>query len=138
VIANNVNVSYSVIGDGCHIRDGACIQYSVLYPGAFVACSFLNCSFMGRDTFIGDGTTLTDFRFDGKNVTVLKDGVSVDSGNMFLGGCLGHGVYVGSGVILAPGREIPNNVKLLPAGNMIVSRFPPPKETFQTIHSGEA
>jgi len=90
VIANNVNLSYSVIGKGCNVRDGACIQYSVLYPGAFVACSFLNCGFMGRDTFIGDGATLTDCRYDEENVRVMHNGRVVDTGSMFLGSCVGH------------------------------------------------
>jgi acetyltransferase-like isoleucine patch superfamily enzyme len=69
---------------------------------------------MGRDSFFAISSVLTDFRFNGRTVTVLKDGKVVDSGHIILGGCLGHNAYVGAGVIVAPGREIPNGARLFP------------------------
>jgi carbonic anhydrase/acetyltransferase-like protein (isoleucine patch superfamily) len=128
VIANNVNISYSVIGERCNIRDRACIHYSVLYPAAFVASSSLNHSFVGRDALIGYNAVLTDFRLDGRNVMVTKGGKPIDSGQTFLGGCLGHGVDVGSGAILAPGREVPNNTAVVPTGTRVVARLPSLKD----------
>jgi carbonic anhydrase/acetyltransferase-like protein (isoleucine patch superfamily) len=114
VIANNCTVAYSSLGEECQLRDGAIVTYSLLFPGALTTCSFLNTSVMGRDSFIAVGSVLTDFRFDGKNVTVMKKGKAVDSGQIILGGCLGHNTYVGAAVIIAPGREIPNGARLLP------------------------
>jgi len=123
-IANNSNISYSVIGDGCNIMNGDCVQYSVLYPRAFVACKSLNCCFLGKDTFIGGGATLADFRFDEKNIQVLQKGRKIDTGNTFLGSCLGHRSYIGAGVVVSPGREIPNDVKILPSGDNILTKIP--------------
>ncbi len=114
VIANNCTVAYSVLGEECQLRDGANVTYSLFFPGAFTTCSFLNNSVLGRDSFFPVGSVLTDYRFDEKNVTVMKDGKAVDSGQIFLGGCLGHNTYVGAGVTVAPGREIPNGARLLP------------------------
>jgi acetyltransferase-like isoleucine patch superfamily enzyme len=114
VIASNCTIAYSALGDECQLRDGATVTYSLLFPGALTTCPFLNTSVMGRDSFIAVGSVLTDFRFDGKNVTVMKDGKAVDSGQIILSGCLGHNAYVGAGVIVAPGREIPNGARLLP------------------------
>ncbi len=110
-IGNGVVVEESVIGEGSTILNGH-ILYSVLYPHSFSVAEMVSASLVGRDTFMGLNSTLTDFRLDGKNVTVLKDGIPVDSGNTFLGSCLGHGVYLGSGCIVAPGRSVPNGLRL--------------------------
>jgi len=110
-IGNGVIVEESVIGEGSSILNGH-ILYSVLYPQSFSVAEMVSASLVGRDTFMGLNSTLTDFRLDGKSVTVLKDGVAVDSGNTFLGSCLGHGVYLGSGCIVAPGRLVPNGLRL--------------------------
>ena len=72
----------------------------------------ISASLIGRNTFIGGYVALTDFRLDGKNVTILKDGVPIDSGSKFLGCCLGNNVYLGSGCVVAPGRTIPNGLRI--------------------------
>jgi carbonic anhydrase/acetyltransferase-like protein (isoleucine patch superfamily) len=114
VINNNCTVAYSVLGEECQLRDGSNVTYSLLFPGALTTCSFLNTSVMGRDSFFPVGSVLTDYRFDGTCVTVMKDGKAVDSGYIILGCCLGHNAYVGAGVVVPPGREIPNGARLLP------------------------
>ena len=114
VIANNSTVAYSVLDEDCQLRNGVAVTYSLLFLKALTTCSFLNAFVMGRNSFIAVGSVLTDYRFDGKAVTVLKDGKVVDSGHIILGGCLGHNAYVGAGVTIAPGREIHNGAKLLP------------------------
>ena len=124
-IANNASVELSAIGEGCELQGGAVVQYSVLYPGAFTFAKGINASFLGRDTFVGEGAALADFRFDGRPVTVLSDGKKVDTGNTFLGACLGHGVYLGSGCIVAPGRTIPNGMRINPEESRIIVRCVP-------------
>ncbi|MBN1855748.1 MAG: hypothetical protein JW846_02190 [Dehalococcoidia bacterium] len=121
-IANNAAVELSVIGESSELQGGAIVQYSVLYPGAFTFAKGINASFLGRDTFVGDGTALADFRFDGCSVTVMKDGKKVDTGNTFLGSCLGHGVYLGTGCVVAPGRTIPNGMHISPEESRIITR----------------
>jgi acetyltransferase-like isoleucine patch superfamily enzyme len=119
-IGNNVTVELSVLGEKCDLFSGVVVQYSVLYPGAVCNARFLNVSILGRNTFLG-GVSITDFRFDGKTVTVLKDGNVVDTENTFLGSGIGHGVYLGSGTILAPGMMIPNDYRLVPEKKRIVT-----------------
>ena len=119
MIQNNCTVAYSVLGEECNLKDGVNLTYSMLFPGAVTTCSFLNTSVMGRDSFFPVGSVLTDYRFDGRCVTVMKDGKAMDSGQIFLGSCLGHNSYIGSGIVVAPGREIPNGVRLLPDHNVI-------------------
>ena len=114
VISNNCTVAYSVLGEECQLRDGVNVVFSLLFPGALTTCPLINNSVMGRDSFFPVGSVLTDWRLDGRSVTVTKDGKVVDSGQIILGCCLGHNVYVGSGVFIPPGREVPNGARLLP------------------------
>jgi UDP-3-O-[3-hydroxymyristoyl] glucosamine N-acyltransferase len=121
-IANNAAVELSVIGAESVLQSGVVVQYSVLYPGAFTFAIELNACLLGKDTFIGSGATLADFRLDGNSVTVIKDGQKVNTGNTFLGACLGHGAYLGSGCIVAPGRAIPNGMRINPENSRIISK----------------
>jgi acetyltransferase-like isoleucine patch superfamily enzyme len=111
-ILNRATVELSILGEGVHIMNGCTAQFAVLYPGHLTMSNLVSLSICGRDTFLGDGATLADFRFDGRSVSVLKDGESIDSGITFLGGCLGHGAYLGAGCILAPGRAIANGWRI--------------------------
>lgn len=110
-IGNNVVVEYSVIGENSSILSGH-ILYSVFYPGTFSVAEMVSASLIGRDSFLGANCTLTDFRFDNQNVLAENNENKVDSGNRFLGACLGHDVYIGSGCIIAPGRIIPNGLRM--------------------------
>ena len=80
---------------------------------------------LGRNGFIGDGVSLTDYRFDGKNITVLKNGMVVDTGNRILGSCVGHGAYLAAGTIVAPGRAIPNGTRIVPKCGLIIQGADP-------------
>lgn len=122
-IENSVTLSFCVLGNDCYIVDGALARYSVLYPGVFFAFSPLSCSLLGRNSFMGAGVTLVDFRFDNAPVKVLKNGEPVDTGNTFIGSCLGHGVYLGSGTIVASGRAIPNGLRLYPENSRFIQKI---------------
>ena len=63
---------------------------------------------------MGAGNVLTDFRLDRKSVMVLKEGTLKDTENIFLGACLGHGVYIGSGCIVLPGRAVSRDLRIIP------------------------
>ncbi len=111
-IINRATVEFSVLGEHAYVMNGCTSQFSVLYPGHLAMSNLVSLSICGRDTFIGDGATLADFRFDGRTVRVLKHGTPLDTGITFLGGCLGHGAYLGAGCILAPGRMLPNGLRI--------------------------
>jgi carbonic anhydrase/acetyltransferase-like protein (isoleucine patch superfamily) len=124
-VANNVTVELSMIGEGCNLMNGAIVQFSVLYPGVFTMSRLISCSLCGRDTFLGDGSSLTDFRLDGKTMVVLKDGMRIDTENTFVGSCLGHRSYLGAGCILAPGRMVPNGWHIAPEEHRVLRTFRP-------------
>jgi len=120
-IGNGVVIEESVVGDGCVILNGRLI-FSIFYPRTFSVAEMVTASFVGKNSFIGLNSTMTDFRLDGQNVTVMKGGKLVDSSQRFLGACLGHEVYLGAGCIVAPGRSIPRGFRLAPTKDKVVRR----------------
>ena len=124
-IGSNSLLQACVIGEECFIINGVNIQVSVMYPRGVVNNRFTESSLLGSDIFIAEGVVLTDFRFDGRCVPVLKDGVQVDTGNPLIGSCVGHGVYLGAGCIIAPGRTIPNSLRLVPEPTRIIREVSP-------------
>jgi acetyltransferase-like isoleucine patch superfamily enzyme len=122
-IGSNATVECSVIGEGCALDSMSGAFASVLYPGTASSAKLVYISVCGRDSFLADGVYLSDFRFDRKNVTVMKNGAVVDTDNVGLGACLGHGVYLGAGCVVAPGRAIPNGLRLVPGDERTVSGF---------------
>ena len=133
-IENNATLDFSVIGEGCWIGDGSMLRYSVLNPGSFLL-GVLSCSLLGRDTFVGGGVLIGDFRIDRRSIFVLKDGLPVDTNNIFIGSCLGHGVYLAAGCTIAPGRTIPNGLRISPEESRIIRKFGPNGEVegYRTI-----
>jgi len=68
---------------------------------------------VGRDSFIGAGTTFTDFNL---LPTPLKiegpDGALESIDQVVLGGCVGHNCRLGSGLVIYPARMIESDVVL--------------------------
>ncbi|MFC1605024.1 hypothetical protein ACFL5F_08365 [Planctomycetota bacterium] len=126
-VDNGVIIEKSVIAEKNLILDGH-IMYSVLYPGISASTHRVITSLIGKGTLIGADVTLTNFRFDGKSVMVIKDGTIIDTGNQFIGCCLGHGVYLGAGCIIAPGRTIPGGVRITPEESRIIRVCNPDKD----------
>ena len=111
-IGSNSTIEFSVLGEGCSIDSMAGAFSSVMYPGTVSSTKFLFTSLCGKNTFLADGVVVSDYRFDGKNVSVMKNGHPVDTGTLALGICLGHDVYLAGGCVSEPGRSIPNGVRI--------------------------
>jgi hypothetical protein len=118
-IGGNATIESSILGEECTINSGCTVFFSVLYPRTISSSRLLLMSTCGRDTFISDLVGLADFRFDGKRIEVMKNGVLVNTGVINLGACLGHGVYLGGGCGVAPATAIPNGLRILPKKPLI-------------------
>ena len=118
-IGSNATIESSILGEECTINSGCTVFFSVLYPRTISSSRLLLMSTCGRDTFISDLVGLADFRFDGKRIEVMKNGVLVNTGVINLGACLGHGVYLGGGCGVAPATAIPNGLRILPKKPLI-------------------
>ncbi len=119
-IGNGVNISQgcqlmlSVISDGCFLPFRASMFMSVFMENSIVAQNTcLQMCVVGRDSFIGAGSTFTDFNLLPTPLKVeAPDGKLEAVGQVVLGGCVGHNCRLGSGLVIYPARMIESDVVL--------------------------
>jgi carbonic anhydrase/acetyltransferase-like protein (isoleucine patch superfamily) len=120
VIGDNVNVSQdcqlmlSVIGDGAFLPFRASLFMTTLMDNSMVAQNTcLQMCVVGRNTFIGAGSTFTDYNLLPAPIRAIDgDGKLSVSNRPVLGGCVGHNCRLGSGIIVFPARTIESDVVL--------------------------
>ena len=120
IIGNNVNVSQdvqlmlSVVGDGTFLPFRTAVFMTTVMENSMIAQNTcLQMCVIGRNTFIGAGSTFTDYNLipapilarDGNNELNL-------SNRPVMGGCVGHNCRLGSGLIVFPARTIESDVVL--------------------------
>ncbi|MEA3350434.1 MAG: DapH/DapD/GlmU-related protein [Chloroflexota bacterium] len=130
-IGDNVNISQgcqvmvSVVGDGSFLPFRAALFMTTFMDNSMIAQNTcLQMCVVGRNTFIGAGSTFTDF-----NVvpTPLKarDGNKKlkDANRSVLGGCVGHNCRLGAGMVVFPARTIESDVVLVASdGRRIINK----------------
>jgi carbonic anhydrase/acetyltransferase-like protein (isoleucine patch superfamily) len=121
VIGDSVNISQgcqlmlSVVGDGAFLPFRASLFMTTLMDNSMVAQNTcLQMCVVGRNTFIGAGSTFTDYNMVPIPIRA-RDGENrlSESNRPVLGGCVGHNCRLGSGVILFPARTIESDVILV-------------------------
>lgn len=125
VIGNNVNISQgcqlmlSVVGDGSFLPFRASMFMTTLMDNSMVAQNTcLQMCVIGRNTFIGAGSTFTDFNLIPTPLRALDGEGKLGYANReVLGGCVGHNCRLGSGMIVMPGRMIESDVILVASAN---------------------
>jgi len=120
IIGDNVNISQdcqvmlSVIGDGAFLPFRASMFMTTLMDNSMVAQNTcLQMCVIGRNTFVGAGSTFTDFNLLSAPIRARDgDGELNYSNRPVLGGCVGHNCRLGSGLIVFPARTIESDVVL--------------------------
>ena len=138
IIGNNVNISQgcqlllSVVSDGCFLPFRAALFMTTMMENTMVAQNTcLQLCVIGRDSFIGAGTTFTDFNVLSGSMeadragetasavggqplkTIGPEGTLEATNLLILGGCVGHHCRLSSGLIIYPARTIESDVVLL-------------------------
>lgn len=120
IIGSNVNIAQgcqlmlSVVGDGCFLPFRSALFMTTLMENSMVAQNTcLQMCVVGRDTFIGAGSTFTDFNLLPKPIRAYYRGELVEVGLPVIGGCVGHNCRLGSGLVIFPARTIESDVVLL-------------------------
>ncbi|MCZ7670767.1 MAG: hypothetical protein M5U34_28260 [Chloroflexi bacterium] len=121
IIGSNVTVSQgcqlmlSVISDGCFLPFRTSLFMTSIMENSMVAQNTcLQLCVIGRDSFVGAGTTFTDFNILGGPLrTFGKKGVLEDTNMLVLGGCVGHHCRLSSGLVLYAARTVESDVVLL-------------------------
>lgn len=125
IIGDNVNISQgvqimlSVVGDNVFLPFRSALFMTTLMENSTVAQNAcLQMCVIGRNTFIGAGTTFTDF-----NLLPIPIRARDANGNLalsnrpVLGSAVGHNCRIGSGFIIYPGRMIDSDVILINNGS---------------------
>jgi carbonic anhydrase/acetyltransferase-like protein (isoleucine patch superfamily) len=120
IIGDNVNISQdcqlmlSVVGDGAFLPFRTSLFMTTLMDNSMVAQNTcLQMCVIGRNTFIGAGSTFTDFNLIPKELQALDGNGELDWANRpVLGGCVGHNCRIGSGMVVFPARTIESDVVL--------------------------
>ena len=120
IIGSNVNITQgcqlmlSVVGDGCFLPFRASLFMTTLMERSMVAQNTcLQLCVVGRDSFIGAGSTFTDFNVIPAPLRAYgKQGLE-ETGMIVLGGCVGHHCRLSSGLYMMPARTIESDVVLL-------------------------
>jgi len=129
VIGNYVDISQgcqlmlSVVSDRCFLPFRSSLFMSVLMEDSMVAqnsCLQLCC--VGRSSFVGAGTTFTDFNLIPKPIRTLVRGRLEDSKMSVLGSCVGHHCRIGSGMTFYPARTVESDTVLVPTSERHIIR----------------
>ncbi len=120
IIGDNVNISQdcqlmlSVIGDGAFLPFRASLFMSTLMDNSMVAQNTcLQMCVIGRNTFIGAGSTFTDYNLLPMPIRALDGSSDLQAANRpVLGGCVGHNCRIGSGLVIFPACTIESDVVL--------------------------
>jgi carbonic anhydrase/acetyltransferase-like protein (isoleucine patch superfamily) len=119
IIGNNVSILHgnqlmiSVIGDRCYLPFRSSLFFTTLMEDTMVAQNAcLQFCVVGRDSFIGAGTTFTDFNLIPKMLRTMHRGQLEDVGMTVLGGCVGHHCRIGADLTVFPARTIESDVVL--------------------------
>ena len=120
IIGNNVNVSQdvqlmlSVVGDGTFLPFRTALFRTTVMENSMIAQNTcLQMCVVGRNTFIGAGSTFTDYNLIPAPI-LARDGHNelTASNRPVMGGCVGHNCRLGSGMIVFPARTIESDVVL--------------------------
>lgn len=120
IIGDNVNISQdcqlmlSVVGDGCFLPFRASLFMTTLMDNTMVAQNTcLQMCVIGRHTFIGAGSTFTDYNLVPTPIRAISGADKLETANRpVLGGCVGHNCRIGAGMIIFPARTIESDVIL--------------------------
>jgi len=120
VIGNNVNISQdvqvmlSVVGDGAFLPFRAALFMTTVMENSMLAQNTcLQMCVVGRNTFIGAGSTWTDYNLIPAPIRARDGNGKLSLSNRpVMGGCVGHNCRIGSGMIVYPARTIESDVVL--------------------------
>lgn len=119
-IGNNVNISQgcqlmlSVVGSGTFLPFRASLFMTTIMDHSMVAQNTcLQMCVVGRNTFIGAGSTFTDYNLIPAPIKALDGRNELKISNRpVLGGAVGHNCRIGAGMIVFPARTIESDVVL--------------------------
>lgn len=131
VLGNGAQIGAGAVVEGCSLGDEVIVNGNVVLrcvvadARASLGSFFTQFSVLGADAVLCPDSGIFDFHFQGE-VAVQYEGRNVSSGTRLLGGCLGDGAFLGPGVRMLAGQELPNGCVLVPDPRTLVRRVDRP------------
>lgn len=120
IIGSNINISQdvqlmlSVVGDGAFLPFKSALFMTTVMENSMIAQNTcLQMCVIGRNTFIGAGSTFTDYNLIPSPIRALDGQGRLNISNRpVIGSAVGHNCRLGSGMIVYPARTIESDVVL--------------------------
>jgi carbonic anhydrase/acetyltransferase-like protein (isoleucine patch superfamily) len=120
IIGSNVNISQdvqlmlSVVGDGAFLPFKSALFMTTVMENSMIAQNTcLQMCVIGRNTFVGAGSTFTDYNLIPAPIRALDGHGRLNFSNRpVIGSAVGHNCRLGSGMIVYPARTIESDVVL--------------------------
>ena len=130
-LQERVNVAFSVIGKQSFVSKHSVIHACASFEEADMCMRGMQFCLVGRQAALTTRATPIDIS-PGKPIRVEVDGSVQETQQKMLGACFGHNVFIGADVYIAPGRSIPNNIKIISDTSKILARLPKDVEPERT------
>lgn len=111
-IGPGAQVEMTTMGEKATVNGGATVRSCVMGDEAHMGAYFTQLSVLGRGAATCPASVIFDFNLR-SSVSVSFEGRNVNCGSRLLGGCLGHGAFLGAEVLMASGQELPNGCILV-------------------------
>jgi len=107
-----------IIGDGCVVGNASELKNALLFNGAQVPhFNYVGDSILGHKAHTGAGVICSNLKSLPGNVTIMVNGVQLDTGLRKFGAIIGDGAEVGCNSVLNPGSIIGRGAIIYPGVN---------------------
>ncbi|MBF0544955.1 MAG: hypothetical protein HQM08_11000 [Candidatus Riflebacteria bacterium] len=122
-VDDHAGIKFSVLGKGSYVANNCVVFFCVVYPGAFLISGPYQFTLFGYDSAIMNSIP-ADYKLDGGTISVKTRKGIEDTGLRFVGSVIGHRTKIAAGVIIAPGRVIPNDLFIYPDPARVIQKIP--------------
>jgi len=122
IIGNNCKIGpncyirpYTSIGNDCHVGNACEIKNSIIMDNSNAPHhNYIGDSVIGFDCNLGSGTKIANLRLDKKSISVIINGIEIDTKKRKLGCIIGDNVQTGINSTINTGTIISNDVFIGP------------------------
>lgn len=115
----------ALVGANCVVGNSVELKNVILFDGVQVPhFNYVGDSILGYKVHLGAGAVTSNFKLDGKPVSIMADTERIQTGLRKLGAVLGDYVEVGCNSVLNPGTVIGKNTTVYP-GISVRGSIPP-------------
>ena len=135
-IDDHAGLKFSIVGRGAYIANNCVLFFSTVYPRAFLISGPFQFTLFGYDTAVMNAIP-SDYRLDTRTISIPTRHGIADTGLRFVGSVIGHRTRIAAGIIIAPGRMIPNDVTIYPDPARVIQKIPdslPPNASYHLIN----